>query len=191
MEPTKNIQNHPEERSELLDKLSKAPVYQVPEGYFEHLPDSLTAAVSGEQELPSWLEGPLLPEAKVPPGYFENFPDKMLRAAKKADAPKGKLLPLFRPLRYVVAAAIVGLMVFGIWNFQVAYNTDVPLLAAFEKIPDDELANYVDLNPGVFNGDLAANSDDSFTEDDIMAMLEDYSSQELEEYLNIQAPVTL
>jgi len=193
MEPKNDINNHPEERSELLDSISKAPVYQVPEGYFEHLPEALTAAVTGAGELPSWLEGPLSPQAKVPPGYFDNFPQKMLEAARRSEAPKGKLVPLVRSFRYAAAAAIVVFMFLGLWKFQQAYNTAVPLYASFEKIPDDELVEYVDLQPVAGNGDLAYTNSGgiTFSEEDIMAMLEDYSSQELEEFLRVEAPVTL
>lgn len=192
MEQKKDILDELETLSPLLNSISREPVFRVPEGYFTDLPESLAAAMTDKAELPVWLEEPLPPAGKVPARYFEQLPGKMLETVRN-QSQQAPVISIFRRFRYVAAAMLAGLFALGVWRFQALYeksdsiaSTEKELSTIFKQVSDEELTKYINLHPGTApSGDnlMATAGPNAMNEDDVRAMLEDYSEEELENFL--------
>lgn len=138
---------------------TKAMPYEVPIGYFDTLPDMVAALVHEEHEAVG------LPKANpfaMPAGYFDALPQQMLQAAKQADAPKTKTIPLgnrvWKNLRW--AAAAILLMGIGFGSYKMLQPADAPLSTEQQlaQLPAGTISDYVQQNIDDFDTDLIASN---------------------------------
>ncbi|HNP53943.1 MAG TPA: hypothetical protein PKK69_04985 [Ferruginibacter sp.] len=79
METRESILNETRELSPLLAELSKTPVFQVPEGYFEALSASTLLKINHQNQQQA-------PAASVPEGYFDALPGLIMNRIKAESA---------------------------------------------------------------------------------------------------------
>jgi len=89
MENRKNIINELQELSPVLAQNNPITPYEVPQGYFENLPEAILTRVQ------TWDASSVLPATKqnpysVPGGYFENLADTILNRVKAEKASSAK-----------------------------------------------------------------------------------------------------
>lgn len=171
--------------SQLVADIPRVPTYRVPEGYFDELPTTM-AAIVGPEEAPLWEKGPSMPQ-QVPAGYFEQLPPTLLARVKQEEQQPGKVVQLFpKRLRWLAAACIVAVMGIAVWRF--IGNEEITGAApavAFSQVSDEELSKYAEAltptDPTTKDAEPTGISDQ-----DIQAMLTDYSTEELEKYVKEQ-----
>lgn len=78
-----DILNELNEISPVLAKLERVNVFEVPNGYFDTISESITALVI--EPTPSFLGDKVQPNFSVPLGYFESLSDQILQKIKVAE----------------------------------------------------------------------------------------------------------
>ena len=171
--------------STLVAEIPRVRTYRVPEAYFDELPTTM-AAIVGPEEVPLWEKGPSMPQ-QVPAGYFEQLPQTLLARVKQEEQQTGKVVKLFpKRLRWLAAASIVAVMGIAVWRFVGnEENTGAAPAVAFSQVSDEELSKYAEAltptDPTTKEAEPMGISDQ-----DIQAMLTDYSTEELEKYVKEQ-----
>ncbi len=176
----------------------------VPVGYFEGLTSTVLAAIKlGNVHDEMQTLSPVIAAIgnknvlTVPKGYFNNAIDEVLLQIK----PEAKIVPLntkkWAPIRYMLAAAIVGILGFAIFNLITnnpgISNQQVVMAQAEKMIKSDNLDQYFnELSATDIEGYLTEKGQDveaalvaSTINNDDLPAVEDYLLDEatLEEYL--------
>ncbi len=209
----KNAEEEIQEISPLLQRLRNKNVFLVPANYFETLNDSIVEKLAlynpetAEQEIRRI--SPLLYSIKdenvftVPYEYFPSLAEDILEKVKPAPAKVVRMHSNRSWLRYAVAAAITGIVVFGsmkIFNShsgkspQLAgefskiiqeskqYKTETDIDNAIAKLDDADIAKYLEKSGGVIDNQLLINNTDESELPDPNDYLIDDST--LNNYLN-------
>lgn len=173
MEANADINQELREISEVVSNLSRRNTYQVPEMYFEMLPQQILAKVHGivltEQYAPDATEeinaiSPLLAGLKskqvfsMPEGYFEKLGDSVADEITKMDQ-HGRGAHVYnidfgarRWIRYAAAAVVTGFIGFCVFIFTnrhpaasntVAQNDSPAAKAELKEVSDAGLADYL------------------------------------------------
>ena len=139
----------------LIDKVKKSDSFQVPDGYFEALPDQVMERIAAEEKVAQVLEKYRAGDSfSAPDGYFAALPDKVMDRIHTAESRRF----LFRR-RLITAVSVAAslILIVGIgllWhNFQndaapvenktatnVPPATDSVPAAAQSNLPEDALA---------------------------------------------------
>lgn len=94
METTKDISIELQQLSPTLAAISKMPVYQLPAGYFDRLPEQMLNRVLGEATLEASVAQPFA----VPEGYFESLAGNVLARIKAQAKTPAEELARIAPL---------------------------------------------------------------------------------------------
>jgi hypothetical protein len=169
MEQNADISKELREISDLVSDLGKKNVYQVPEGYFETLPQQILEKVyknagagnnsnSADEEI--MTISPLLAGLKnkqafsVPDDYFEQFADAVSTEVTNKAAPVFNIGTGNKKwMRYAAAAIVTGAIGIGAFFFTnrhssasketVAQNTPPAASAGLKEISDTVLSDYL------------------------------------------------
>ncbi len=154
-----------------LIELQNKQVYSVPEGYFNSFPQfSLNKINESEKTSTITLQqiSSKLPYT-VPDDYFDSFAQKVIIKTKKAKVIKGQFG--YKIIKYAVAAVVIGLIGFFVFNTLVAnkYNQDNKVFAdaqqiikdnSFEQvlsdIPESDIISYLESNGSDVNTAIVA-----------------------------------
>ena len=127
--------------------------YDVPEGYFNALPQQILDKAKETKENAS-KEMPF----SVPDGYFNSLPDEILQKAKDADErPATRTIPLRRNRWHSVrlAAAAVLLILIGFAGFQ-WFKSDPSVQQELAAVPDSAIQSYIQYHIDEFDTDMLA-----------------------------------
>lgn len=181
--------------------------FRVPAGYFDGLAEEImlrirlekAGSVKEELEIISpFLSGLSKKMPFSPPqGYFDTLTPR-IRVSEKESHETARVVRMFQPrrtFRYAAAAVTAGIIGIAAWLFmrepadQYATKTDTEvqkeLKHSVREIPENELANFVEVNTGITFTDSTGLAD--IGEEDVKLMLADISDQELEKYLDQNA----
>lgn len=190
--------------SPLLESLRKTNVFTVPQGYFDNFDQTITNALSNDNEtLSPTLEALRQQQVfEVPQGYFESLADAVMA---KVQAPKGRVVGFARIIKFAAAAVVVGAMALGVYKFtgedSGAVGSEIPLAlnniqkegialskdevkynAEFEKMSSDAIVDFLTANGDDVETALAAaavNESELPSADDLML-----DEKALEDFLN-------
>ncbi len=160
----------------LLNSISTANVYTVPQGYFENLADNTLGKIRIEED----LVHPVLKSIStanvytVPQGYFETLSANILNAVTQQQATKVVTMPkrTINWFKYAVAAAFVGVMAFGAYQFIGSNKTQAlpgyveagmqikNVETELEKITDEDIIKYLQAEGSDFDAALVAGTID-------------------------------
>ena len=141
----------------LIDKVKKSDSFQVPDGYFDALPDQVMQRIESEEKVAQVLEKYHAGDSfSAPEGYFATLPDKVMERVRVSESRRF----LFRR-RLITAVSVAAslILVVGIgllWNSlqndaapassltadNVQPQTELPA-AAQSNLPEDALAQVV------------------------------------------------
>lgn len=192
--------------SPLLESLRKTNVFTVPQGYFDNFDQTITNALSNDNETLSPTLEVLRQQQvfEVPQGYFESLADAVMA---KVQQPKGRVIGFSRIIKFAAAAVVVGAMALGVYKFtgadsgSGAVGSDIPLAlnniqkegialskdeakynAEFEKVSGDAIVEFLTANGDDVETALAAaavNESELPSADDLML-----DEKALEDFLN-------
>lgn len=169
-----------EEESPFLKSIGKQMPYAIPEGYFENLRSNVTEE---EEKLSVPESVKFSPTYTVPEGYFESLPGKMAETVKKQQA---KIIrPLFsrKLVRYVAAAAIVGIAALTAFFYFTRNQRGSETMAAIEQVSDSELINYLNNQPADLSETVNIVSSADMSNEDLKTLLSDVPDAALQQYL--------
>lgn len=141
----------------LIDKVKKSDSFQVPDGYFDSLPDQVMHRIETAEQVDHLLDGrPVGDSFPVPEGYFAALPDQVMDRVRAGE--KRRVLFRRRLITAVsVAASLILIVGIGLlWNNVqnnaipaenlTAENSQTPQevpAAVQSNLPDDALAQVV------------------------------------------------
>ena len=181
----------------LIDKVKKSDSFQVPDGYFEALPDQVMARIETEEKVAQVLEKYRAGNSfSVPDGYFATLPDQVMDRVRASESHRF----LFRR-RLIIAVSVAAslILIVGIgllWNsFQndgtavenmtaTVVKKPVPTPAAAENsLPENALAQAVipeQASPAPAAGKKTAQSKDDLLEKKADDFVGKFADEELD-----------
>ncbi len=152
-----------ESLSPLLESLRYKNVFEVPQGYFEGLTGRITDKLyAGDKmvQLPAVLQGLQDKNVfEVPQGYFDGLATEIMSKLKPEPAKLIRMRSSLRVIKYAVAAAFVGVMALGVYQFiqpglaeltavqkeGVALSKDeVKYNSEFDKVSDEAIVKFLE-----------------------------------------------
>lgn len=187
MKPQNTILEELREIAPSLIEIGVNMPYQVAEGYFEGLTESILE--QAHIGLPYKIEKQSF---QVPEQYFNGLADQILIKAKAAEfAERTKTIPM-RKMRnwvtYAAAAMLTGIMVTGSFmfsdkkqetDFEKYRSLDIP--SALDQVTEADLNAYLDSNPIVNREDLSENESASLP--NANEKIQNLSNENLNHYL--------
>ena len=182
----------------LIDKVKKSDSFQVPDGYFEALPDQVMQRIVAEDKVAQVLEKYRAGDSfSTPDGYFATLPDKVMDRVRAAESRRF----LFRR-RLITAVSIAAslILIVGIgllWNnlqqneilqenltaTNVQTSTDSVPAAAQSNLPENTLAQVVPTEQTVSNTPVkrkASPSQNDILEKKADDFVEQYAEEDLD-----------
>jgi len=152
----------------LLQSLGKSNPFEVPEGYFDHLSQSMKDKIEDEEVLKG---APILGLAgkeevfEVPKGYFDQLPGRIMGLLpKKEGRVKAFGFPSEKRFSWAVAAAIALLMASILVFNQQSKETEPEPVASLENLEQEEIYDFLE-SAGVDSYDLMAALSEEETEE--------------------------
>jgi hypothetical protein len=175
--------------SPVLSQAEKKNPFISPAGYFDEFSDNVVAGVQAIEFVNKELENLSLVMLslkeknvyRVPAGYFESLADEVLKKTKQP----AKVVSMGfgrKIFRYAVAAAVVGLMVLGIYKLNNPSTPVQPAEDPIAKLSDEDLQGFLDNNT-ISIADTNSVITSEITEEDTKDLLADVSDEELQQYL--------
>ena len=182
---------------DLIDKVKKSDSFQVPDGYFEALPDQVMQRIEAEDKVAQVLEKYRAGDSfSAPDGYFATLPDKVM---DRIHAAESRRFLFRRRLITAVSVAASLILIVGIgllWNSlqndaspaphmmadNVQPQTELPA-ATQSNLPEDALAQSVPTEQTVVTKPLrrkAAPSQNDILEQKADDFVEKYADEDLD-----------
>lgn len=160
-----------------LADISRAMPYEMPQGYFQQLPEKVYAEATrpgNGQE----LTGRAMPY-DVPEDYFDKLPDNILAAAKAETAPpKRTSRSIWLNLRWAAAAVLI--LGLGIGTFKTMSPGRPGIEEQLNAIPDEAIFAYVNDHIDEFDADMI----ESHLDAESYADPSDVNDEVIEYYIN-------
>lgn len=127
--------------------------FEVPQGYFDSLPEQVLRRASEQVSLP----GTAMPHI-VHESYFDNLPGQLLEIIKKQDAkpaPVTKRISLWKNVRWAAAAILI--LAIGIGSYKVFNPQPASIEQQLQTISDEAIMSYVEDNIYAFETETIIN----------------------------------
>ncbi len=148
-----DILKEPEDMNSPLSAIGKNMPFEVPQGYFDSLPEQVLHRACEKVSLP----GTAMPHI-VHDSYFDNLPEQLLEVIKKQDnmpAPVAKRISLWKNVRWAAAAILI--LAIGIGSYKIFNPQPASVEQQLQTISDEAIMSYVEDNIYAFETETIIN----------------------------------